>query len=131
MRSHTLGGTSMSSSTPHRVWIIIHQVPNIRSRHVNDSRCVAQKRLCSTVHGDERQRGSTRCHCPRMLLADLVPSSPDAICHLASPALQVDAPLPRPKSANAGKWKTTFKQLNMSMDGLTKKDLCTPLLDLR
>lgn len=43
---------------------------------------------------------------------------------------KVDAPLPRPKSANAGKWKTTFKQLNMSMDGLTKKDLCTPLLDL-
>ena len=43
---------------------------------------------------------------------------------------QVDAPLPRPNTATAVKWRTTFKQLNMSMDGLTKKDLTTPLLDL-
>ena len=38
--------------------------------------------------------------------------------------------MPRPNTATAVKWRTTFKQLNMSMDGLTKKDLTTPLLDL-
>ena len=43
---------------------------------------------------------------------------------------KVDAPLPRLNTATAVKWRTTFKQLNMSMDGLTTKDLVTPLLDL-
>lgn len=43
---------------------------------------------------------------------------------------KVDAPMPRPKSASAVRWKTTFKQLNISMNGLTKADLDAPLLDL-
>lgn len=43
---------------------------------------------------------------------------------------KVDAPVPRPKSASAVRWKTTFKQLNISMNGLTKADLDAPLLDL-
>lgn len=44
---------------------------------------------------------------------------------------QVDAPLPRPRSARFVKWKSTFDGLNLSMKGVTKADLEAPLLDLR
>jgi len=43
---------------------------------------------------------------------------------------KVDAPLPRPKSASAVRWRSTFKQMNLSMAGLNAKDLDAPLLDL-